>query len=160
MAPKAKKRRTEVFANLKSFWQCCLFFCKESQLLHDSNWNGRWMKSSLLNVCFMHGYKSNTPFSVKWLSYTFLAPSYVGIQIVREINTCGCITQEGNGSQRFDKVVKPFLKEHYNFHDNFLQSSQIQYLFHECPTKIQLHWNKNAHSKRISPYCGFLEAGQ
>ena len=123
MAPKAKKRRTEVFANLKSFWQCCLFFCKESQLLHDSNWNGRWMKSSLLNVCFMHGYKSNTPFSVKWLSYTFLAPSFVGIQIVREINTCGCITQEGNGSQRFHKVVKPFLKEHYNFHENFLQSS-------------------------------------
>ena len=83
---KAKERRKEIFANLKSFWQCCLF-CKESQLLHDSKWNGRWMKSSLLNVCFMHDYKSNTPFSVKWLSYTFLAPSYVGIQIVREINT-------------------------------------------------------------------------
>ena len=105
----------------------------------EDEWN--WV--CLMYALHMHGYKSNTPFSVKWLSYTFLAPSFVGIQIVREINTCGCITQEGNGSQRFHNVMKPFLKEHYYFHENFLQSSHYRTIavsiLYECLIKIQLH---------------------
>ena len=112
------KEKLKIFLTL-NFFDNVVFFAKKVncftiRIEMEDEWN---------RVCLMYAlssYKSNTPFSVKWLSYTFLAP---GIQIVREINTCGCITQEGNGSQRFHKVVKCFLKEHYYFHENFLQSS-------------------------------------